>query len=256
MMRSFLSNSKIIFHFSLLNYSLKVVLFSTFISFLFTNCLYAKFGLNPEGVINSFNPQGEKLIALTFDACSGNYDRELIDFLVKNKIKATLFISGKWIDKNKQILKRLSKINYFEIENHGLTHRPLSIDCKSAYGIKGTCSKKEIIDEVLKNESKIFAITGIKTKFFRAGTAHYDTEAIEIIKKFGYKIIGFNVNADFGATADTNTIFKQVTNAKPGSIIIAHMNHPEGKTFEGFRKAILVLKKRGYKFVKLEEVIK
>ena len=223
---------------------------------LFNASLFAKFGLNPEGVINSFNPHEKKIIAFTFDACSGKYDRELIDFLIKNKIKATLFISGRWIDKNKKILKYLSQIKYFEIENHGLTHRPLSIDCKSAYGIRGTCSKQEIIDEVIKNERKIYKITKIKTKFFRAGTAHYDSEAINIVKKLGYKIIGFNVNADFGATASIQTIYKQLINAKPGSIVIAHMNHPERNTFEGFKAAIIELKKRGFKFVKLEEIIK
>ena len=218
--------------------------------------LFAKFGLNPEGVINSFNPNGKKEIALTFDACSGKYDRDLIEFLIKNNIKATLFISGKWLKVNKSILKKLAKINLFEIENHGLNHKPLSINCKSAYGIKGTCSKKEVIDEVLKNQNLIFKITGIKTKFFRSATAHYDTEAIKIVKKLGYKIIGFSVNADFGATAKIKTVFKQLTHAKPGSIVIAHMNHPEGFTYEGFKKAIPVLIKKGYKFVKLEEVLK
>ncbi len=225
--------------------------------FLFFNIsLFAKFGLNPEGVINSFNPRGQKLIALTFDACDGKYDKELIDFLIKHKIKATLFISGKWIKKNKDYLKRLSKIKHFEIENHGLTHRPLSIDCKSAYGIKGTCSKKEIIDEVVKNEQLIRRLIGVKTKFFRAGTAHYDTEAIKIVTNLEYKVIGFSINADFGATANVNTIVNQLMKVKPGSIIIAHMNHPEGKTYEGFRKAYPYLIERGYKFVKLEEVIK
>jgi peptidoglycan/xylan/chitin deacetylase (PgdA/CDA1 family) len=46
-----------------------------------------------------------------------------------------------------------------------------------------------------------------------------------------------------------------MANIKPGSIIICHMNHPEGETFEGLKPAIILLKKRGYKFVKLEEVI-
>ncbi len=214
-----------------------------------------KFGMNLPGVITSFNPHGKKLIALTFDACSGRYDKELIDFLIKNKIKATLFISGRWIDKNANILKRLAKVKYFEIENHGLTHRPLTVHCESAYGIKGLCSPKEVIDEIKKNEKRIYDITGIKTKFFRSGTAHYDIEGIRIAHKLGYKIIGFTVNADYGATASIKTIYNQVIHAKPGSIIIAHMNHPEKNTYEGIHKAILKLKKEGYKFVKLDEVI-
>ena len=231
-------------------------IFIVLIFFITSSLIFAKFGLDPDGTINSFNPYNKKLIALTFDACSGKYDKELIDFLIKNKIKATLFISGRWIDKNADVLKKLAKNPLFEIENHGLTHRPLSIDCKSAYGIKGTCSKKEVVDEILKEEAKIYRVTGIKTKYFRSGTAHYDTEAIKIANRLGYKVIGFTVNGDFGATADVKTIYKQVTNAKPGSIILAHMNHPEKNTFEGFKPALLYLKRKGFQFVKLEDVLK
>ncbi len=234
----------------------KILIFSMLFPLIFSGILFAKFGLDPEGTINSFNPHHKKEIALTFDACSGRYDKELINFLIKNKIKATLFISGRWIDKNSDTLKKLAKNPLFEIENHGLTHKPLSINCKSAYGIKGTCSKKEVIDEIMKEEYKIYRVTGIKTKYFRAGTAHYDTEAIKIANNLGYKVIGFTVNGDFGATASVKKIYSQVIHAKPGSIILAHMNHPEKNTFEGFKPALLYLKKKGYKFVNLEEVLK
>ena len=99
------------------------------------------------------------------------------------------------------------------------------------------------------------SFTGIKTKFFRAGTANYDDVAIKIAHELGYKIIGFNVNGDYGATAKKNVIYKNVINAKPGSIILAHMNHPEKETYEGFKNALIYLQKRGFEFVKLEEVI-
>jgi peptidoglycan/xylan/chitin deacetylase (PgdA/CDA1 family) len=44
--------------------------------------------------------------------------------------------------------------------------------------------------------------------------------------------------------------------AKPGSIVIMHMNQPKGETFEGLKDAIPILQKQGYKFVKLEDYIK
>jgi peptidoglycan/xylan/chitin deacetylase (PgdA/CDA1 family) len=216
-----------------------------------------QFGLDIKGVINSFNPHNKKLVALTLDACSGKVDKELINFLIKNNIKATLFLSGRWLNKHEKLTKKLSEISIFEIENHGLLHKPLTVHGEKAYGISGTKSKEEAYNEIKKNEEKIFKITGVKTKFFRSGTAHYDTEGIKIAHKLGYKIIGFTINGDYGATAKKNEIVKNImANIKPGSIIISHMNHPEGETFEGLKPAIILLKKRGYKFVKLEEVIK
>src|SRR3990172_7226121 len=45
---------------------------------------------------------GQKVLALTFDACGGpkgkGFDDKLINFLGREKIPVTLFISGKWID--------------------------------------------------------------------------------------------------------------------------------------------------------------
>jgi peptidoglycan/xylan/chitin deacetylase (PgdA/CDA1 family) len=55
----------------------------------------------------------QKLIALTFDACGGprgkGYDAKLIKYLKREKIPATLFISGKWIDANPEIFGELTK---------------------------------------------------------------------------------------------------------------------------------------------------
>src|SRR5450631_1235073 len=70
----------------------------------------------------------KKIIAFTFDACGGKngngYDKDLIDYLRKEKIPATLFVTGKWIDSQFNSFLDLSRDNLFEIENHGLNHRP------------------------------------------------------------------------------------------------------------------------------------
>ncbi len=248
------------------NLLLVILLFFSFTGFSFTeNCqtinlekyknMHPKYwGEHFPGIIDKFKTKNKE-IALTLDACSGRYDKELIDFLIRHKVKATLFLSGRWLDKNPEIAKRLSKISLFEVENHGLRHIPMSVNGRSAYNIKGTKNINEIFEEVCFNEKKIEEITGIKTKFFRAGTANYDDVAIKILNDLGYKVIGFSVNGDFGATASKNKIYNQVINAKPGDIILCHMNHPEKETFEGLKKAIPVLLKQGFKFVKLEEVL-
>src|SRR5690625_2929022 len=45
----------------------------------------------------------KKKFALTFDACGGDhgngYDEELIEFLKKEQIPATLFVNERWIDR-------------------------------------------------------------------------------------------------------------------------------------------------------------
>lgn len=199
----------------------------------------------------------KKIIALTFDACGGKngdgYDKKLIDYLVSEKIPATLFINSLWIDLNYDTFMELSKNPIFEIENHGSRHTPLSTNGKSIYGINGADSLDEVIDEVLINEHKIVELTGRKPKFFRSGTAYYDEIAVSIVEEIGEKAVNFNVIGDAGATFSKEQVKNACMSAAPGSIIIMHMNHPLKDTAEGMMLAVPILKANGFEFVKLED---
>ncbi|MDD5157161.1 polysaccharide deacetylase family protein [Sulfurimonas sp.] len=217
-----------------------------------------QWGESVTGVIKSFNTT-KKEIALTFDACGGSvqssqYDAQLIKFLSDNHIPATLFINLRWIDSNPKIFLELASSPNFEIANHGSRHKPLSMNAKAAYGIIGTSSKAEIIEEIDENSRKIFALTGKKPTFFRAGTAHYDEQAVEIALSSGVKVIGFSVLGDAGASYDALKVAQQIKSAHAGDITIAHMNHPESGTREGFIEAINALRKEGFIFVRLSDI--
>jgi peptidoglycan/xylan/chitin deacetylase (PgdA/CDA1 family) len=208
------------------------------------------------GVITKINTRN-KVVALTFDACGGSvasngYDMDLIDFLIKENVPATLFINSRWIDANYNIFMKLAGNPLFEIENHGYLHKPLSVNGKSAYGIPGTLNAGEVIDEVLLNEQKIENLTGRKPLYFRSGTAYYDEVAVKIVYDLGLKPIGFNILGDAGANFNTKQVANACLSAVPGSIIILHMNHPEKYTAEGIKLAVPELKKRGFSFTKLE----
>lgn len=199
----------------------------------------------------------KKVVALTFDACGGKhgsgFDRNLIDYLIREKVSATLFINYRWIDANYNEFIALSKNPLFEIENHGYLHRPLSVDGKSAYGIKGTAGIQDVINEVMINQNRIEKLTGRKPKYFRPGTAYSDEVAVKIVRDLGEQVVGFNVLGDAGATFTAEQIKAACSIARPGSIIICHMNHPEKQTAAGIKKVVPLLREKGFKFVKLDE---
>jgi peptidoglycan/xylan/chitin deacetylase (PgdA/CDA1 family) len=201
----------------------------------------------------------KKLLALTFDACGGphgsGYDAELIDYLQKMNIPATLFVTGKWIDANYDTFLKLSKNTLFEIENHGLNHKPCSVDGESEYGIKGTADVPDAFDEIEANERKITSITGRRPIFFRSATAFTDEGCAKIARQLGVTMISFDVlSGDAVPFTPVATIEKAViSNAKPGALIIMHFNHPEWNTYESLLKIIPALTKSGYSFVKLED---
>lgn len=200
----------------------------------------------------------QKVLALTFDACGGPhgsaYDQELIDFLKKEKIPATLFISGLWIDMNPEIVENLAKDTLFEIENHGLLHRPCSADGESIYGIKGTHNVGEAVDEIELNARKIEAFTHRRPQYYRSATAYQNEECVAIAQKLGFSIITFDIlSGDAVAHTPAKIIQNNLLkNARPGAIVIMHFNHPDWNTYEALKMAIPKLRKAGYGFVKLQ----
>jgi peptidoglycan/xylan/chitin deacetylase (PgdA/CDA1 family) len=199
----------------------------------------------------------QRVIALTFDACGGpkgnGYDAKLINFLTSEAIPATLFISGRWIDANQKIFQELARNSLFEIENHGLNHKPCSANGRSVYGIKGTGGVGELIDEIEQNVMKIQTLAGRKPKYYRPGMAYCDEIGVEVANALGYEVVNFSVLGDAGATYSKQQVKKALLNASPSSIVLMHMNHPESETAEGVIEAVPGLKKKGFRFAKLSE---
>lgn len=209
-----------------------------------------QWGMALPGITTSF-PAGGRQIALTFDACPGACDDTLLATLERNAVPAVLFLNARWIDKNPDRAAQLVANPLFEIGNHGTRHVPLSVTGRSAYGIAGTRSADEVVAEVWNSQQKITALAGRPPTWFRPGTAHYDDIAVQIVHELGLQPLGFTVNGDAGATAPAATVRSNVMAAAPGSIVIAHMNHPGSGTAAGMADAITQLRAGGWEFVSL-----
>lgn len=216
-------------------------------------------GVNVPGVLSHIRTN-DKVIFLTLDACGGGkkgngFDSKLIAYLERMHIPATLFLSGRWIDANPGIARSLAQNPLFEIENHGLRHKPCSVNGRSAFGIRGTSGPDDVIDEVEKNADKIEGLTHTRPRFYRSGTAMYDDVAAAIVRDLGCTPVGFAVSGDGGATLPLAKVRARLLNASPGDIILCHMNRPQGQTAEGVMAAIPIVLNHGYKFAKLSEYL-
>lgn len=222
----------------------------------FENQTPRQWGENVTGVKTNLDTQ-EKVIALTMDACGSPlgmaYDEKLVNFLKKEKIPATMFINARWINKNLSTFKELASNPLFEIANHGLEHKPASVNGKSIYGLSGTKNVEELVDEIELNARKIESITHKRPKYFRSGTAYYDEVAVSVANKLNHQVIGFSILGDAGATFSTKKVEETFLKSKKGEIVIIHMNHPTSDTAQGTINAITKLKQKGFKFVKLSD---
>ncbi|WP_196820191.1 polysaccharide deacetylase family protein [Corynebacterium qintianiae] len=196
-----------------------------------------------------------KTIALTFDACGGPHgsliDESLLTTLQQHNVSATLFWNKRWIDANPRRAQEIAANPLFQIENHGTAHKPLSVNGRAAYGIPGTASVAELIDEIEDNREFMKEFLGVESNWFRSGTAHYDDTAVQIARDLGVSIAGFAVNGDAGATLSAPQVAQNLVRSAPGSIAILHMNQPAHGTASGVAAAIPQLRAAGYTFVRL-----
>jgi len=200
-----------------------------------------------------------KIIAFTFDACGGKngnkYNKELIDYLHKEKIPATLFVTGKWIDSQFSVFLDLSRDTLFEIENHGLEHRPCSTNGKSAYGIQGTSDIGEAFDEIEANTRKIETLTNHRPRFYRSATAFIDEACVSMAVRLGVSVVSYQVLSGDAVPFTSEPVIEEnvLKNIVPGAIVIMHFNHPEWNTKEAMQKIVPKLREMGYTFALLKD---
>lgn len=199
----------------------------------------------------------QKVIALTLDACGSatgkGVDFRLMAFLIREQIPATLFINGRWIDANPELFRQLAANPLFEIANHGIRHKPASSTGRSIYGIAGTKDVGEVVEEIELNARKIEAISGVRPKLYRSGTAYYDDLAVQISQSLGHEVAGFSLLGDAGATWSAAKVKAALLKAVSGDIVLLHMNHPEAGTGAGIMAAVPELQRRGFRFVRMSD---
>ena len=193
-------------------------------------------------------------VALTFDACSGKTDQRIFSTLVENRIPATIFATARWIRHNPDAVAVLkANPDLFEVENHGAMHVPAVDKPAMVYGIPAAGSPEAVTAEVTGGANAIEAAGFAAPHWFRGATARYNSGAMAEISGLGFRVAGYSLNGDDGASVSAATAEKRLSGAKDGSVIIAHINQPDRPAGEGVARGILALKARGAFFVKLSD---
>lgn len=194
-------------------------------------------------------------VALTLDACMGEADHRILEALVANTIPATLFVTGRWLARNAATLKLLQAYpELFELENHGAMHLPAVLGTERLYGIAPAGTLAAVIAEV-EGGARAMTACGIpKPRWYRDATALYSPAALHQIRVMGYRIGGFSLNADFGASLPADMVHERFLTARDGDVIIGHVNQPKRSSGAGIASGAVALKAKGFRFVRLTDV--
>jgi peptidoglycan/xylan/chitin deacetylase (PgdA/CDA1 family) len=194
-------------------------------------------------------------VALTLDACMGEVDLRILDMLVAHQIPATLFVTGRWLAHNAEAVKTLlAHPELFQLENHGAMHVPAVLGSNKIFGIEPAGTLQAVEAEVRGGEAAMQACGIGKPNWYRDATALYSPEALAQIRQMGFRIGGFSLNSDFGASLPAEKVAERIAAAKDGDVIIGHINQPKRSSGAGVAAGVLALKAKGFSFVRLDDV--
>jgi peptidoglycan/xylan/chitin deacetylase (PgdA/CDA1 family) len=190
-------------------------------------------------------------IAITFDACPttlpDEYDEKIINVLLSEKTPATLFLSGRWVEKNPEKTKFLAAQPQFEIANHAFWHPHLLEK-----------DDDRILRELKRTQAIIKKMTGETPRYFRPPYGEVDERVAAIAQKAGLTTIQYDIaSGDPDAGLSPQRIIKSILrDAKGGSIIVFHMNKKGVHTAEVLPDIIDGLRERGFTLVTVGELLR
>ncbi|TSB46553.1 polysaccharide deacetylase family protein [Alkalicoccobacillus porphyridii] len=194
-------------------------------------------------------PKDEKKIALTFDdGPDPRVTGDLLDVLAEEKVPATFFLMGVRVDRYPDLVKRMVDEGH-TIGSHGYWHNPLI-----------NLSNREAQADLEKANQAIFRAVNQETSLYRPPFGSLNEEKVEMLKELGYSVIIWSVDSeDWKASPPDEIAEKVIEDVRPGSIILHHdganWNIDLSGTVTAVQKEIKELKKRGYTFVTVPELL-
>jgi delta-lactam-biosynthetic de-N-acetylase len=185
----------------------------------------------------------KKQVIFTFDGGSGTQSAEkILDTLLKHKVKGTFFLTGKWVEANPDLTKKIASQGN-EIFNHTYSHPDLT-----------TVSDAKIVDELQKTESKIKDLTGNSTKpYFRPPYGARNTHVKNVAKEQGYRSVFWTIDVlDWKETSGQTAVQSKdriLSHVAPGTIYLMHIG--DNITGQILDEVFTEISKRGYAIVSL-----
>jgi peptidoglycan/xylan/chitin deacetylase (PgdA/CDA1 family) len=201
-----------------------------------------------QNVVHSV-PTNEKVVALTYDdGPHPVYTRQILDILDKYHVKATFFMIGRLMEQYPDIVNDVLKRGHV-IANHTYTH-PGNIESDTS---------AQVIRELEQCEQVIERMTGRRANFFRPPRGLIDSTVFSIAQDEGYQTILWTVSADHHDAPTPELMAQRVLKLnRPGGIILAHDGTFPTRWKDVAATPLIIegLKKQGYRFVTIPELLK
>jgi peptidoglycan/xylan/chitin deacetylase (PgdA/CDA1 family) len=185
----------------------------------------------------------KKQVIFTFDAGSGHKSAEgILAALAKHHVKGTFFFTGKWVEANPDLARRIVNGNN-EVFNHSYSH---------PYFTELTPTQINI--ELEKMDNLLASTTGARTKpYFRPPYGDRDQMVLDAAREAGYQSVYWSVDSLDWRTGETPESVRDrvLPNIHSGAIVLMHVGDtPTGDVLD---EILTTIEERGYKIVSLTE---
>jgi peptidoglycan/xylan/chitin deacetylase (PgdA/CDA1 family) len=193
----------------------------------------------------------EPVVALTFDACAtkkqaNGFDRKVFEILAREQTPATFYLSGRWVEKHPSAARAIAAAPWIELGNHTYSHPRL------------TLTRKERIHLQIRRTSKIIEKKiGRPALTLRPPAGAFNAAVVEIANQEHLPVVLWSiVSGDVGGHVPVERMDRTVLEqAKPGSIIIFHINKRAPFTKKALPDIIAGLREKGFRFVTVSQLL-
>ncbi|MFJ6796774.1 polysaccharide deacetylase family protein [Streptomyces sp. NPDC091268] len=221
-------------------------------------------GLTP--VFERAKQHTDKTVALTFDAdmtsdqgpraAGGEHfdNPQLISTLRTLKVPSTIFMTGRWAEEYPDQAKSIGTDPGFEIANHSYSHHAFKSPCYGLPALDGAAARADV-DKAFAAFRKAGAVNTVP--YFRFPGGCYDDQALRAIAPAKVTAVQWDVVSGDAFAKDPGAVAEQVlAGVKPGSVVVMHCTRSAAPvTEEAVRRIVPELRKRGFRFVKVSELV-
>lgn len=201
-------------------------------------------------LITQGNPHAGKRIALTFDACQtarpAGFDTGIVRILRRTHTPATLCLGGRWMETHPAATRDLGRDPLFELGNHSYIHPHMT-----------RVLPARMRAEMQQTQDIMFRLTGRQGVLFRPPYGEYNALVEQQAARLGLRTLTWSVvtgDPDPHVTAP-RIVHAVLARARPGAIVIMHINGRGWHTAEALPLLIPALRARGYTFVTVSQLL-
>lgn len=205
--------------------------------------------VEPEIKLNDLGPHpiyrgnpNKKMISLMINVAWGNeYIDSILNTLNKDKVKATFFLDGSWLNKNAELAKRIQAEGH-EMSNHAYTHPDMS-----------ALNRQAQHSQIAKTEALLKSTLNVNNKWFAPPSGAFNQATVQIAEEMGLKTVLWTIDTIDWQKPPADTIIRKIAQKiEPGALILMH---PTSSTRDALAGIIATAKEKGYAIGTVSETL-